>query len=74
MSSLGDVCHADPRIGALSVDKLERIVVDASHIDKKMKGVMDMSETMMPLARLLTRSEIKNAYSRHDKPLALIFY
>ncbi|KAF4630072.1 hypothetical protein G7Y89_g8078 [Cudoniella acicularis] len=31
--------------GALAVDRLERIVIDASHIDVKKRGILDMKET-----------------------------
>ncbi|KOS22408.1 Protein cms1 [Escovopsis weberi] len=60
--------------GALSLDKLSRLVVDASHIDQKKRGVMDMKDTMMPLARFLTRKEFKDRYADEKKPLALLFY
>ncbi|ROT41728.1 hypothetical protein SODALDRAFT_343571 [Sodiomyces alkalinus F11] len=60
--------------GALSVAKLERIVVDVSHIDGKKRGVMDMKDTMLPLARWLTRKEFKERYAAEKKPLALLFY
>ncbi|KAI0894395.1 U3-containing 90S pre-ribosomal complex subunit-domain containing protein [Annulohypoxylon nitens] len=53
---------------ALKLDKLERLVVDASHIDQKKRGVMDMKETMLPLARWLARHEFK------EKGLKLLFY
>lgn len=54
--------------------KLERIVVDASHIDTKKRGVMDMKDTMLPLARWLTRKEFKERYTAEEGPLALLFY
>jgi protein CMS1 len=60
--------------GALSLDNLQRVVVDASHVDQKKRGVMDMKDTMMPLARFLTRSEFKERYGAEKKPLALLFY
>ncbi|RBQ72371.1 hypothetical protein VDGD_02472 [Verticillium dahliae] len=60
--------------GALSLAKLDRIVVDASHIDQKKRGVMDMKETMLPLAQWLTRNEFKDRYVDEKKPLALLFY
>ncbi|KAM4064997.1 u3-containing 90S pre-ribosomal complex subunit [Hirsutella rhossiliensis] len=60
--------------GALSLDKLQRLVVDASHIDQKKRGVLDMKDTMMPLARFLTREELKSRYGDEKKPLALLFY
>ncbi|KAM5371616.1 hypothetical protein ACJZ2D_007896 [Fusarium nematophilum] len=60
--------------GALSLDSLKRLVVDASHIDQKKRGVMDMKDTMMPLARFLARKEFKDRYGDEKKPLALLFY
>lgn len=66
--------HADIYTGALSLDNLKRLVVDASHIDQKKRGVMDMKDTMMPLARFLARSEFKDRYVDEEKPLALLFY
>lgn len=60
--------------GALSLDHLERVVVDASHVDQKKRGIMDMKDTLMPLATFLTRPELKERYSDNGKPLALLFY
>ena len=45
--------------GALSASHLERIVVDASHIDQKKRGIMDMKETQVPLVQLLSRKDVK---------------
>lgn len=47
--------------GALSASHLERIVIDASHIDQKKRGIMDMKETQVPLVQLLARKDIKEA-------------
>ncbi|KAI1246585.1 csm1-like protein [Eutypa lata] len=60
--------------GSLSLDNLERLVVDASHIDQKKRGVLDMKDTMMELARWLTRREFKERYTDSEKPLQLLFY
>lgn len=49
-------------------------MVDASHIDQKKRGIMDMKETMMPLARWLARQELKERYVEADSPVSLIFY
>ncbi|KAI2472309.1 U3-containing 90S pre-ribosomal complex subunit-domain containing protein [Annulohypoxylon bovei var. microspora] len=59
---------------ALKLDKLERIVIDASHIDQKKRGVMDMKETMLPLARWLARHEFKERYADPENSLQLLFY
>ncbi|KAH9895513.1 U3-containing 90S pre-ribosomal complex subunit-domain containing protein [Xylariomycetidae sp. FL2044] len=61
-------------MGALSLDNLARLVVDASHIDQKKRSMLDMKETLMPLARWLARSEFKERYTDADKPLQLLFY
>ncbi|KAF2103958.1 hypothetical protein NA57DRAFT_70170 [Rhizodiscina lignyota] len=60
--------------GALSSKELKRIVIDASHIDQKKRGVLDMKETLLPLVTLLARSEFKERYGASDKRLELIFY
>ncbi|KAA8636271.1 hypothetical protein SMACR_09079 [Sordaria macrospora] len=59
---------------SLSLDSLKRIVVDASHIDQKKRGVVDMRETMMPLIKLLTRKELQDRYTAEEKHVDLIFY
>ncbi|OTA98448.1 hypothetical protein M426DRAFT_69808 [Hypoxylon sp. CI-4A] len=59
---------------ALKLDRLERLVVDASHIDQKKRGIMDMKETMVPLARWLARHEFKERYANPEKGLQLLFY
>ena len=35
---------------------------------------MDMKDTMMPLARFLTRPDLKERYGDEKKPVALLFY
>jgi protein CMS1 len=60
--------------GALSVDSLKRIVIDASHIDQKKRGVLDMKETMMPLAKWLSRKEFKDRFTDPDNQVELMFY
>ncbi|KAI0475819.1 U3-containing 90S pre-ribosomal complex subunit-domain containing protein [Xylariaceae sp. FL0804] len=67
---LGDLVES----GALKLDSLERLVVDASHIDQKKRGIMDMKETMIPLARWLARPEFKERYTDPTRPLQLLFY
>lgn len=56
------------------MEYLKRIVIDASHIDQKKRGIMDMKDTMMPLAKWLTRKEFKERYGDSDKPLELLFF
>ncbi|KAK8176307.1 U3-containing 90S pre-ribosomal complex subunit-domain containing protein, partial [Phyllosticta citribraziliensis] len=59
--------------GALSTSNLKRIIIDASHIDVKKRGIMDMKETQVPLAQLLGREELK---SRFGQPggIEVVFY
>ncbi|KAK4229968.1 U3-containing 90S pre-ribosomal complex subunit-domain containing protein [Podospora fimiseda] len=59
---------------ALSIAHLRRIVVDASHIDQKKRGITDMKETMMPLVKLLARKELKEKYTDPEKPIDLLFF
>lgn len=35
---------------------------------------MDMKDTMMPLARFLSREDFKERYTADEKPIALLFY
>lgn len=62
--------------GALSVEKLERIVVDASHIDQKKRGILDMKETQVPLIDLLRKKEFNERYGHEDteKKMELLFF
>ncbi|KAI9703269.1 MAG: hypothetical protein M1836_007835 [Candelina mexicana] len=60
--------------GALSVEKLERIVVDCSHIDQKKRGILDMRETQLPLVQFLGRDNIKRRYGTSDEGVRLLFY
>lgn len=62
------------RAGALSSDKLDRIVIDLSHIDQKKRGIADMRETQEPLMRLLTRKELKDRYGLENGGLELLFF
>ena len=41
-------------LGTLKTEKLERIVIDGSHIDQKKRGIFDMKEVYAPLLKLLT--------------------
>jgi protein CMS1 len=41
--------------GALKLEFLERVVVDASHVDQKKRGILDMKEVQAPLVKLLAR-------------------
>lgn len=60
--------------GALSAASLERIVIDASHIDLKKRGMLDMKETLVPLISLLTRPELKARYSGGSDRIDLLFF
>ncbi|KAJ9641475.1 Protein cms1 [Coniosporium apollinis] len=60
--------------GALSSDNLKRIVIDASHIDQKKRGILDMKEIEVPLVQLLGREEFKKRYGAAEKRLELLFY
>lgn len=60
--------------GALSSARLERIVIDASHIDQKKRGIMDMKETHVPLVQLLTRTELRERYATGENRVELLFF
>ncbi|CAD0099635.1 unnamed protein product, partial [Aureobasidium mustum] len=55
--------------------RLERIIIDASHIDSKKRGILDMQEVESPLIKLLTRPSFKEKYNEDKmKKIELIFY
>lgn len=72
----GDPLCTHAALGALSIKDLRRIVVDASHIDQKKRGIADMRETMLPLAKLLCRKDLKERYEDEDpnRHIDLLFY
>ncbi|KAK7628397.1 U3-containing 90S pre-ribosomal complex subunit-domain containing protein [Phyllosticta citricarpa] len=57
----------------LSTSNLQRIIIDASHIDVKKRGIMDMKETQVPLAQLLARNELKSRYGQ-EGGIEVVFY
>ena len=62
------------RRDALKVDSLERVLVDASHVDVKKRGILDMRETLTPLIDLLNRAELKARYMSQEKRIQLLIY
>lgn len=64
---------ANPTAGALSTARLERIVIDASHVNaKKPIGILDIQETVTALTQLLARKDLRDRYS--DEVLKIIVY
>lgn len=61
-------------VGALQVDRLERIVVDASHIDQKKRGILEMSETQVPLTLWLGQKDFRERYGSQTGRIQLLFY
>ena len=61
-------------VGALSSKCLERIVIDASHIDQKKRGILDMKETHVPLVQLLTRADLKERYGEGQHAVELLVF
>jgi protein CMS1 len=53
---------------------LERIVVDASHIDQKKRGILDMKETQVPLVVWLGQQEFRERYAAKSGGIQLLFY
>lgn len=56
---------------ALLLSSLRTIVIDASYLDQKQRGILDMKETHVPLAKLLTSPKIKSMYG---EALKLLFF
>ncbi|KAI9752756.1 MAG: hypothetical protein M1815_000269 [Lichina confinis] len=61
-------------LGALSLDKLQRLVVDGSHIDQKKRTIFDMRETLTPLLAFLNRPELKDRYGSSKRRVDLLVY
>lgn len=61
-------------IGALTLEKLERIVVDGSHIDQKKRGILDMKETHLPLIQFLNRDGLKDRYGSSSSRVDVLVY
>ena len=59
---------------ALSLKRLERVVVDASHIDQKKRGILDMKETQGPLMRFLGTKELRERYGDGEGRVQLLFF
>ena len=62
------------RVGALTSSNLERIVIDASHIDQKKRGIFDMRETQEPVVHLLNRMELKSRYGSNTSAIQILLY
>ena len=60
--------------GALMSSKLERVVIDASHIDQKKRGIFDMRETQGPLVQLMNRLELKSRYGSEPGGVQILLY
>lgn len=60
--------------GSLAVDRLERIVIDASHIDQKRRGILEMKETQIPLTTWLGQKAFRDRYEGSTDKLQLLFY
>jgi len=61
-------------LGALALDRLERIVIDASHIDQKKRGILEMRETQVPLTLWLGQKDLKDKYGQANGGVQLLFY
>lgn len=61
--------------GVLSLSALERVVLDASHIDSKKRGILDMKEVQIPLIRLLMKDELRARYGdKKEGKVEVLFY
>ncbi|KAF7913942.1 uncharacterized protein EAF01_000348 [Botrytis porri] len=60
--------------GSLAVDRLERIVIDASHIDQKKRGILEMKETQIPLTTWLGQKAFRERYDSSTDKLQVLFY
>ncbi|TID17108.1 replication regulator protein [Venturia nashicola] len=58
--------------GALCAKHLTRIVIDASHIDAKKRGILDMKELQLPLVKFLNQAALRLRYGKRETQI--IFY
>lgn len=58
---------------ALKVTNLKAIVVDASYLDEKRRGLADMSEVFKPLVELLSHQDVKARMEDSDGAKLLVF-
>ena len=65
---------SDENSGALSISKLERIVIDVSYVDQKKRGILDMKETQVPLIEWLNRPDLKQRFSGGVDSIDLLLY
>jgi protein CMS1 len=56
------------------VKHLKRIIIDASYIDQKKRGILDMKETEIPLVKMLMRDNLVERYADEDVPTRLLFF
>lgn len=67
--------------GALNISRLNRIIIDASHIDIKKRGVLEMKETQIALMKWLARKEFRDRFAGGEsdvegegEKLEILFY
>lgn len=60
--------------GSLCTERLERIVVDCSHIDVKKRGILEMRETQIPLTQFIGQKEFMERYSAESQHIDLLFF
>jgi protein CMS1 len=56
------------------VQHLERIVIDASHINEKKRGILEMKETEIPLTQLLAQDAVRGRYGASEAAVQLLFF
>lgn len=61
-------------LGALQLDRLERIVIDASHIDQKKRGILEMKDTQVALTLWLGQKSLRERYAAGSGATEIIFY
>ncbi|KAK2758056.1 hypothetical protein FQN54_004462 [Arachnomyces sp. PD_36] len=67
---ISDLINAD----VLKLEHLKRIVIDASYIDQKKRGIFDMKEVFIPLLQLLTRADLRDRYTSKDEKVHILVF
>ena len=60
--------------GALRINGLRRVVVDASYIGQKRRGILELKDTHRPLLELLGMAKLRERFGKDSGQIQLLFY
>jgi protein CMS1 len=74
MTSRPSVLSNLTSVGALKLANLKHIVIDASYIDEKKRGILDMKDLHKAVLDLLLRGDFKSAAGDWEDQFRLLLY